>query len=161
MKRFYSLFVLLLFWAPISLATPYGEWGLMGGEKGEGIPMNEAQPGMVMPQSRDVGIPSYPDAKVLVVVPLGDGSCSLGLRTFATIESVCDFYESKLKPSDGYTLRAREEMSCGYTTEDKNYVGVSVSHSPDPLFASNNGETMVSMVFYPKNDYMCTVDLYN
>lgn len=157
MNRTFCLFALLLCWAPLSLATPYGEWGLMGWEDSEGIPMNEAQPGMVMPEKGDVGFPAYPGAKVMFVVPVSDDFCSMAMRTPATISAVCDFYASKLKASDGYSNRLRDETSCSYLTEENSFVGVVVSHNPDPVYSSKNGASLVGVDFRPKNKYMCMV----
>ncbi|WP_166253564.1 hypothetical protein [Marinobacter salicampi] len=158
MNRKLGLFALLMSWGQLSLAAPYGEWGLMGWADTEGIPMNEVQPGMAMPDESEVGFPAYPGAKVMFVVPLSPEICSVALRTPAPVNAVCDFYESKFKAADGYTVRSRDEESCLYSTDEINHIGGIVSLSPDPIYSSKNGDTLVGIDFHPKGNFACPID---
>lgn len=157
-NRTFSVFALLLCWASYSLAAPYGEWGI--GVYGFGemrIPVNEANPAMVMPEKGDVGFPAYPDSKIILVAPAGhDGLCTIIARTTASVREVCNFYRTQFKASDGYTIRSGDETQCSYVSDKENFKGVGVILDPEPMFAYKNGLTAIAMNFNPKNGFSCS-----
>lgn len=154
MIRIFSFFVLIC-WTPLSLSASYGEWGDMGWDESGVTPINEDQPGMVMPGKGDVGFPAYPGAKVISVAPINEDVCSITLRTPSSVSEVCDFYEDKFKESDGYDIRSKEEEVCYYSAAGAGAGGVLITFSPNPVYSNINGDTQVMLDFNPRNNYTC------
>lgn len=155
MGRFLIVSLTLLCWATGVVAGPYGKWGLYGFEDSEGIPANSEHPDMKIPTEKDVGIPAYPGAAVMGVLPAEGTACLVGMRVTDSVQSVCKYYAPHFPASEGYSHLVEEDMCIFKLTDTVPSLGVAVGLATDEWSAYHNGTTEILLTFEPKTNYKC------
>lgn len=138
--------------APLN-AVPYAEWATM-----DGVPFSASQD-TVTPELSRVPIPPPPGGSLISVG--GKQSCTVGLKTKASVREVCGFYETRLMPLGyervsifGEDKDSDEECNIFQNGDAVNGAGVSVYEVLNSA-AKENGTTQVIVSYPPSEQYPC------
>lgn len=140
-------------WSGFVLAEPYAEWGVLSG----GMPLEELDPEMEVPDVSAVPIPPPPGAKFINVS--GGRYCTMGVRTKLPVEEVCEYYKSELLGKgyaqvDALGLNLKEGCEIFKDGDMETDFGVMVEKSEDPMFVEN-GSTLVLINYRTTGNNNC------
>lgn len=150
MKVAKTILAFSVVWSGFVLAEPYAEWGVLSG----GMPLEELDPEMKVPDVSEVPIPPPPGATF--ISGGGDKYCTIGLRTKQSVEEVCNYYQTKLKGYKQVDAPGLNSEGCQIFKDGdmETNLGVMVEEDRDPMFVEN-GSTWVAVVYYIKNGESC------